>query len=213
MSDSILDKPMIVNWALLELGQTPNFTTDLESRLGAMVDVVWQRTVARCFGLADWPFCRRTYKLTRRVETPMTGYRWGFDLPQPRFGPPLRYLEDPRRGVPVRETRIEGEVVYADVDALYAVCRVAVDPQDWDQQFADCFAVALASGLAIPLTQDPDLAAEKERLAFGTPQEGGAGGMFGRLIAQHRASGPVSAPVDTQMLSGDRAGGAWHGRY
>lgn len=212
MPDTELDKPMIVNWALAELGQSPNFSLSTETRLGAVVDIFWPRTVARTFGLADWPFCRRTYKLTRQAAVPATGYAYGFDLPRPRFGPPVKYLEDPRSERPVRDTRIEGETVFADVGTLHAVCKVEVDPKYWDEQFADAFAVALAANLAVPLLQDLDLTAEKERKAFGLPQEGGAGGMLGRLAAQHRSAGPISAPAGTDALSGGRFA-PWHGRY
>lgn len=213
MPDTELDKPMIVNWALAELGQTPNFSLSAETRLGAIVDIFWPRTVARSFGLADWPFCRRTYKLTRQAGEPATGYSYGFDLPRPRFGAPVKYLEDPRSDRPVRHTRIEGETVFANVPTLFAVCKVEVDPSTWDEQFADAFAVALAANLAVPLLQDIELAADRERRAFGTPQEGGTGGIFGRLAAQHRASGPVSSPLDADALSGGRPAGPWFGRW
>ncbi len=209
-----LDKPMIVNWALAEIGQAANFSIGDDTRLGGIVNIFWPRAQARCFGLTDWPFCRRTYALTRQAATPATGYRYGFDLPRPRYGAPVKYLEgNPRDDRPVRDTRIEGETVFADVDTLSAVCKVAVDPQYWDEQFADCFAIALSSYLAVPLLQDIELAREKEEAAFGKRHEGGSGGMFGRLIAQHRASGPMSAPTDPSTLHGGRVDGPWHGRY
>lgn len=214
MPDTTLTKAMIVNWALTELGQKPNFSIAEESRLGDTVAMIWPRCLARTFGLTDWPFCRRTYVLTRQSATPATGYRYGYDLPSPRFGPPLKYLEgNPRDNRPVRDTRIEAETVYADTDTLSAVCKVAVDPEYWDEQFADCFAIAFASYLAVPLLQDIDLAREKEELAFGRRAEGGSGGAFGRLIAQHRAAGPLAAPTDSPALSGGRADGPWHGRF
>ncbi|WP_127523665.1 hypothetical protein [Mesorhizobium sp. Z1-4] len=214
MPDDQLTKATIVNWSLVELGQAPNFSITEETRLGGIVDKMWPRAVARCFGLTDWPFCRRTYSLTRQSATPVTGYRYGFDLPRPRFGPPVKYLEgNPRDNRPVRDTRIEGETVFADTETLSAVCLVEVNPEYWDGQFADCFAIALASYLSVPLLQDIELAREKEELAFGKRMEGGAGGAFGRLIAQHRAAGPLATPTDASTLSGGRSGGAWHGRY
>jgi hypothetical protein len=213
MPDAAITQPVLVNWALTELGQAPNFSIDAQSRLGALVDIYWPRAVARCFGLTDWPFCRRTYRLTRLADAPDTGYAYAFQLPNPRYGPPLRYLRDPRSNQVVRDTRIEGEEVHADEPVLHAACKVAVDPEYWDEQFADCFAVALASYLAVPLLQDADMAEMKSRQAFGTPSEGGAGGMFGRLIAQHRASGPMAAPGASDALSGGRADGQWFGRW
>lgn len=190
----ILTKPMLANWALAELGLAPKFSIDAEASLGGDFDIFWPRTVARCFGLHDWTFCRKTYRLTRESAQPDTGYRYGFVLPQPRLGEPVKLLRDPRNETPIRDFRIEGDQLSCDDADVWAVCKVERDPASWDPQFADCFAVAFAANLAVPLLQDLDIAADKEARAFGPPSQGGAGGMFGRLIAQNRAAHPVGSP-------------------
>lgn len=210
--DAQLDKPMIVNWALAELGLAPAFTIDDATGLGRNVAIFWPRAVGHCFGLADWPFCRRTFKLTRQAAAPVTGYRYGFDLPGGVIGSPVKTLADPRSLQPLRDKRIEGQTLYCDEDQAYAVFKVPVDIALWDWQWANAFAIALAHYLAVPLTQDVDLAEQKKRDAFGTPSEGGTGGVFGRMIAQYVAAEPVGAP----MLAGaPLLGGrdAWHGRW
>lgn len=210
---AILDKPTIVNWALAELGKAPNFSVDSSTSMGAMVDIFWPRALAQCFSLHDWTFCRRTFLLSRQAATPVTGYAYGFDLPGGRFGEPVKYGNDPKCKSPVRDVRIEGNTVFADVDTLYAVCRLALDPSAWDLGFANCFAVALAAYLAVPLLQNADLEARKMEKAFGTPKDGGAGGMFGRLIAQYRAAEPVGAPLlANDPFTASRSAGPWYGR-
>lgn len=213
MSDAELTKAMIVNWALAELGLKPNFSIDEETTLGAVVDIFWPRCMGRCFGLHDWPFCRETQKLTRQEATPVNGYAYGFTLPDGRIGVPQKVTRDPQNKSPVRDWRIEGDTLFCNEETVYAVVKLQVDPAAWDPQFADCFAVALASYLAVPLLQDLELAAEKEKRAFGTAQEGGAGGMFGRLIAQARTAGPVAEPMEAHTLAGGRTDGPWYGRF
>lgn len=214
MPETELDKPMIVNWALAELGLKPKFSIDEDTQLGGTVDIFWPRAEARCFGLHDWTFCRRTSQLTRQDATPQTGYAYGFDLPGDRLGEPLKVLSDPRCETPVREYRIEGKSLFADEAAVYAVCKVRLDPRDWDIQFADCFAVCLAGYLAIPMLQDIDMAAAKEKQAFGTASEGGTGGMFGRLIAQHRSGSPLGSNLlRNDPLTAGRSAEPWHGRW
>lgn len=212
--DAQLDKPMIVNWALAELGLQPAFSIDDSTGLGRQVAIFWPRAVGHCFGLHDWTFCRQTFQLQRQSATPQTGYAYGFDLPGSRIGQPVKLLEDPRRQTPIRDSRIEGQTLFCDEPTAYAVCKVPVAPEIWDLQWADAFAVALAYYLSIPLTQDPDLAELKKRDAFGTPSEGGTGGLFGRLIAQDRAAGPVGAPMLAEdPLTAGRTSGPWHGRW
>ncbi len=214
-TEALLDKPTIVNWALAELGLAPKFSIDDQTSLGAIVTIFWPRAVAHCFSLYEWTFCRKTFSLTRQAETPATGYAYGFELPGGILGEPFKYLRDPRRETPVRDVRIEARTVYSDELALYAVCKVDVDPQYWNLGFANAFAVALAAYLAVPLTQDLELAAEKEQKAFGSKSEGGAGGMFGRLIAQNRSAHPVGSNLlANDPLTAARGGyQPWHGRY
>lgn len=210
-----IDKAQIVNWALPELGLAPTFTIDDQTNLGAQVAIFWPRAIGHCFGLHDWTFCRQTVKLTRQLATPSTGYRYGFDLPGNRIGGPQKLLSDPRNQLPLRDSRIEGQSLYADEASVWAVFKVAVDPSIWDSQWASAFATCLASMLAVPLLQDLDLAAEKWAAAFGSPSQGGAGGLFGRLIAQDRAAGPVgSNMLANDPLTGGRASySPWHGRW
>jgi hypothetical protein len=215
MAEAEITKAVIVNWALAEIGRAPNFSIDDDTKLGGLVDIFWPRAVARCFGLTDWTFCRRTTRLTRQEAEPQTGYAYGYDLPGDRIGEPLKLLYDARDQRPLRDFRIEGDTLFCDDEAAWAVCRVEVDPAYWPVQFRDAFAVALSALLAVPLMQDLELAAEKEVKAFGTRSEGGAGGMFGRILAQNRTAGPVSAPLlGNDPLTGAHGNlaGPWWGR-
>ncbi|MER2536047.1 MAG: hypothetical protein ABTQ31_12875 [Rhizobiaceae bacterium] len=210
------DKVTIVNWALAELGLAPRFTIDDATPLGGTVDIFWPRAIGRAFGLHDWTFCRQTFQLTRQEAVPVTGYRYGFSLPgaDARIGPPQKVLSDPRSQRPIRDMRIEGQTLFCDEDRAFAVCKVPVDPGTWDLQWADCFGVLLAAFLAVPLLQDADMAAEKEVKAVGTPQQGGAGGVFGRLIAQDRAAAPVGSNLYADdPLTAAHGGAPWYGRY
>jgi hypothetical protein len=210
----VLSKAMIVNWALPELGLAPTFTIDDTTGLGAQVEIFWPRAIGHCFGLHDWTFCRRTTKLTRQEATPQTGYRYGFDLPGDRIGPPQKILSDPRRQDPVRDFRIEEKTLFADEPDVWATCKVPVDPVDWDWQWAGAFATCLASMLAVPLLQDQDLAADKWGQAFGSPSQGGTGGVFGRMIAQDRAAAPLGANMlQNNPLTAGRGSGDWHGKW
>lgn len=209
-----LTKADVVNWALAELGQASNFSIDEETSRGAHVAVFWPRAIGHCFGLHDWTFCRRTTQLSRQEATPTTGYVYGYDLPGDKIGPPQKVLSEPRNEQPVRHFRIEGQTLFADEPAVWVTCKVPVDPAYWDWQWASAFATALSGYLAVPLLQDLDLQAEKFGQAFGTRSEGGAGGAFGRLVAQDRAG----APVGSNMLANDpltagRSSVPWHGRW
>lgn len=190
-----ITRATIVNWALIDLGHPASFSLDVENALGGTIDYVWPRVVERTFGLHDWTFCRRTSRLVRMDEQPETGWKHAFTLPGDKIGDPLKMLLDPRRETPLRDFYLEGNEVHADVDQLWAKCRVQVDERYWDPAFRSAFVTALAAALAVPLMQDEDTAAALYAKAFGSPSQGGGGGEFGRLIAQNMAASPVGSPL------------------
>lgn len=203
--DAQITQATLVNQALIDLGQPPNFSIDQATPLGGIVDIVWPGVVDETFGLHDWTFCRRTFKLSRRAAAPDSGWKYAFDLPGNRVGDPLAILIDPRRNHVLREYYLEGTEVHCERDEIWARCRVAIDPRYWDPPFRAAFRKALAAELAIPLLQDPDLKIALRQEAFGTPSQGGAGGKFGRLIAQNRAASPIGAPLyDNDPLTSAR---------
>lgn len=193
--DSEITKAILVNQALIDLGQPANFSISEESGLGGIIDTVWPGVVDETFGLHDWTFCRKTFKLSRHEESPESGWTYAFNLPGEKVGDPLAILIDPRRDTVLREYYLEGTEVHCEKDAIWARCRVLVDPRYWDPAFRAAFRKALAAELAIPLLQDVDLKNDLRKEAFGTPSEGMTGGKFGRLIAQNRAASPVAAPL------------------
>lgn len=205
--ESEITKATLVNQALIDLGQPPNFSIDEETGLGGIVDIVWPGVVDETFGLHDWTFCRKTFRLNRQAAQPESGWKYAFDLPGNKVGDPLAILIDPRRDVVLREFYLEGNEVHCDQEQIWARCRVMVDPRYWDPAFRAAYRKALAAELAVPLLQDVDLKDFLRKEAFGTPSEGGAGGKFGRLIAQNRAASPQYAPLyENDPLTGARWG-------
>jgi hypothetical protein len=200
MADAEITRATIVNYALIKcLGLPPSFSDDDESPLGGTVDIVWPMTMARTFMLTDWTFSRRTYKLTRQEATPITGWQYAFDLPGTKIGDPLKIARDPQCNSPIRDFYLEGAEMHCNEQTAYARCRVLLDPKYWDPAFLACFVIALGADLAVPVLQNEDLAQKLEAEAFGTPSQGGAGGKFGRLLAQNRAA----SPIGSNLLDGD----------
>lgn len=190
MAETPIDKVHVVNRALVKLGQAPTFSLDAENSLAGKIDLVWPGCVAICFSLHDWTFCRKTFRLTKLDGAPDTGFAKRFQLPGGRIGESLKVLADPRRDAALRDYTIEAQELHADVDAVWVRCKVEVDPVAWDVGFRAAFVVALAGMLAVPMQSDQDLAESYMKEAFGTPSQGGTGGLFGRLISQNLAADP-----------------------
>lgn len=212
-----IDKATIINWALTDIGAGPMFSIDDGSDMAEQVEAVWQSCVDRVFGLTDWSFAKKTFRNTRLALEPENGFRYAFDLPGGRIGNPLKYSDDPRCRRPLRDFTLEGGQLFCDVPDTWSLCKVYVDPDIWLPEFRAAFVGVLGGYLCVPIWQDADLRAEKLAEAFGTASQGGAGGVFGRLMAQDKASAPIGSPlaqedpVTNARFTG--AGSHWAGRY
>lgn len=215
-----IDKQALVNEALsVELGVGPIFSTDDGSDLAEQVEQAWNVTVDRVFGLHDWHFALKTVKLNRLADTPVNGWKYAFELPGGRIGPPLKILDDPKRRRPLRDFDLEEGLLFADGANAWARCKFLVDPDTWDPAFRTAFVKALGANLAVPVWADNELKSELMQECFGTPSQGLSGGLFGRLMAQDKAAAPIGEPLlDDDPLTNVRPTGApidtpWHGRF
>jgi len=192
-----MNKVSLINRALmLQLGNPAVYSIGGNDPMNAACDAAWDETLYACFSLHDWSFARRTLKLVRLADAPENGFEYGFQLPGNRLGQVLKVMSDPRNAQAlVRDYTIEGDVLTCDVIDVWARVKLLVEPEHWDGAFTAAFVVALGAKLAIALTQDEELAAQKTAEAFGTPSQGGTGGLFGRLIAQDRAAEPMAVPL------------------
>lgn len=216
MSISKID---IVNRALVGIGAGVRFSIDDDSDLSAQLNVSWDQLIDFAFGMHDWTFCRKTFKLNRHADAPESGWSYAFDLPGNKIGDPLKIMAQAgHSSEPLRNYDLEGTEVHCNEQDVWARCRVLVDPDVWDPAFRAAFVRALEGEFCIPVFSDDKLRDQKLTEAFGTPSREMTGGMFGRLIAQNRAAAPVGAPLLnadplTAVRDTHRGSDSWYGRF
>lgn len=215
-----IDEATIINRALTSIGAGPMFSIDDGSDLSEQIANTYPRCVDQIFGMHDWTFARKTFRNARLAERPDNGWNYAFELPGNRIGNPLKIMDRAGQSPnPLRNFTLEEGRLFCNAAETWSVCKVLVDPDYWDPSFRAAFVVALAGYLAVPVWQDQDLQNDKLVEAFGTPSREGTGGLFGRLMAQDKAS----APIGDNLLAHDpltavhNTGGSydlpWHGRW
>lgn len=197
--DQLIDRPTLINMALAQLGQPPRFISsndegDSEDAFSGTIDRMYRLCLDECYSKHDWSFLRVRTSLVRHAAQPTTGFRYRFDLPGDRLGP-ITGLFVPGYDAPVREFIIQSDTLDCNEPIVSARYKADLDPQYWDAGFRHAFVVALASQLAVPLQQDLEMRNFYYQEAFGRTSEQGSGGLFGRLIAQDRASSPLGSPI------------------
>lgn len=214
----LIDKAVIANWALDEIGEFATFSIDGKDDLSGKVEAAWQRCLDRCVSLHHWKDFTDTFKLSRATETPDNGWTYRFLLPGGRIGEPLQVLDqvNGNSSRPLRDFKRGGNFVYANCPDVWAECRFLLDPEYWDPGWRSAFVTALAGYLAGSVLSNKEMRKELHVEAFGTPSKEGTGGTFGRLIAQDRAGAPMGNPMRDSNPLGEAhasgAGGPWHGR-
>lgn len=208
-----IDKAMIINWALTEIGAGAMFSTDDTSELALSIENTWQRTVDFAFSLDEWFWAKRVARLARHATSPENGWQYGFDLPADRVGPAVAYLDRAGHSPhPLRNFHLEGASVFANAPDVWAEIRLIVAEDDWDVGFRAAFTKLLASELAIPVFQDGKLKEDLRTICLGQPHEKLTGGLFGRLMAQNKAAEPMGAsPLMENTPLDDARYGSGHG--
>ncbi len=217
---TIVDKAAIINRALTQIGVGPVFSIDDGSDLSEQCLQAWDSCIDHTFGLDDWEFAQLTRKNNRHADTPQNGWTYGFDLPEDRIGEPLKHMDQagasPR---PLRNFRLEGGKLYCNSAETWSVCKFAVDPVAWPAPWRVAFEKALCGYFAMPVWQDEKMRDDYLAQAFGTPSQMGAGGMFGRLMAQNKAAQPIGEPMQddnpalTVRPTGAGGSDPWYGRF
>ena len=191
-----IDRAAVVNRALAGLGQPPTYTIAARTTVGDIVDHIWPQVVDRCFPLHDWPFARRTSRPVERAEEPQNGWDHAFDLVGGALGPPRRvFSHDGGYERIVRYYRIEGNILYSDEDNIWTVETVYREPDAWWPEFRTAFTQALSGYMAVPMLQDESLRDTILAATFGDIRQGGAGGLFQRVVANALAAEPKGSSL------------------
>lgn len=185
----------IANNALAMLGSPPIGGFAEDSELAGAVNSVYVDVIESCLGAHLWTWTLHTAPLQLLAETPVTGWRFAFALPNDRLTIPTRVARSADSRNILRDFWIEGENLYANCSPLWAGYRRKPAVSFWPAPFRLFSTRALAAELAIPVSQDANFAATLLDQAWGTQQEGRRGGLFSKAMTQD-----LSHPVSTSPL-------------
>jgi hypothetical protein len=146
-------------------GETP--ASEVCARLYPLV-------LGRLLGAYPWRFAMHQARLTRLAVNPETNYRFAHALPAQRDGTPRRFYQD-AGGSPLGDFAIFGDAVHTNSETV--LCDY-VKAGGLTGPFRDLLVRAMASDLALSLCDDRGMRDRFHADAYGTPREGGRGGLF-----------------------------------
>lgn len=170
----------MLNRALLRIGAVPLVS---EADPGAPVHLAVYDSVMERLGAQPWSFFKRTVKLVRLSAAPVTNWTYAFQLPSDRMAP-LRaiYPTSDTARKPSTDFDIEGDQLLCDLPEVWATYLALVSWERWPGDFRELFVTALMAELALSVREDRPLHDRLYAKAFGTPQQGGMGGLMGQAL-------------------------------
>lgn len=194
MSDAV----SICNMAAVMLGAGVIQSLEDDTDLSRMFANLYEPKKLSIMSRYPWNFLRQKFYLTRSADNPIQGYKYSYIIPGDALaGAPhaVFYYNDQRIGT--ADFRVVGKRIYCDYPELWGEFTVDRKESELPQYFQELLAHAIAADLAFAITDQQSVADYHRTLAFGTPSEGGNGGMMGQaMTTDSQNSGMVSIDAD-----------------
>lgn len=126
-----------------------------------------------------WSFATKKVKLARLLTTPVSGWKYQYQLPGDRLDSPRAVFDTAAPGAPVRKDwDIQGDVLLTNLETVYIDYKYSVPEYAMPQYFVQLLKYMMAWHLALPITEQLDKAQYWQGVAVGGPAENGRGGYW-----------------------------------
>jgi hypothetical protein len=195
----------ICNKALALLGQSSisNFTAnDKAIKCGALYPTYSQSLLT----IYNWRFARKKSASLTATTAPTFGYTYAFSLPSDLLNIVNVYNSTDKEVTPQSRYERFGAVLHTAFTPAYLDYTYDIDEDLWPAWYQEFVATALAARIAISITEDDSKATMYTKIAFGTPEENGEGGMYKVCKAIDSRQQPIK-PFPVQSLIAARFSG------
>lgn len=189
------DEISLVNAALAKFagGDIGDFEEDTE--LAGLCVKLYRDVIDAILSRHRWTCLDRTTPLQRLADAPQNGYAYAYSPPADAFSRPRALYRSIKPRAVLRDHVVEGTTVCCDEPAVWGCYGRRLSPDQWPPDLRLLMVSALAAELCVPVCEDKDLAQIFRAEAFGPPQMGGQGGLFGQAITADHAAATPNPPL------------------
>lgn len=129
-----------------------------------------------------WRFLMRKAELSRDSQAPIGEWEHSYILPGDRLAPPHAVFSDGSTKLGSQRFEIFKDRVFMDYERCFIDYKVELNEIDWPPYFVEAMVAITAANIALPVTDQQNIADRWERTAYGLPSENMQGGMLGQAL-------------------------------
>lgn len=189
--------------ALVRLGATPITSFDDGTDVATFCQTIYNQKKKFILSSYPWQFSFKFAQLSRQTATPSMQWEYQYTLPADRImtGFPAVYTDDDVGARPIREFAIVGNVLMSDEPTLYVKYQYDVDESLWPEYFTELMINIMKVELAYLVTDNTQLYQELKLEVYGTPTEGGFGGLVNMTRNLDSRDNPTTYITDFTLIN------------
>lgn len=182
--------------ALVLLGASPISSFDDDDDNARVLKIMYPEIRGSIIASYQWE-CMRVRKALTRMSAKPIGYAYQFLFPGEAIGAPIGVFPSADAKGGISDFEVFGRTIATDRPEIWADFTVEKPENEWPAWMAELVRAAVCAAIAFQVTDQNGVAERWEMKAFGTPQEGGFGGLMGKAMTlDAQGSGNIGL-VDT----------------